>query len=177
MLDIKVGDKFNMLTVIGFDRQKDKRKRKVCVCRCECGGEIRREPSDLFHNRVKSCGCIRKKAGGLSHTIEYRMWKSAKDRAEKKGLDFELLYEDIIIPKMCPLLDIPIEIHSTRKYHSDAPSLDRINSKLGYTKENTWVISHRANQIKNDATPEELQKITYNLNQLLMEKNNEQNLY
>jgi len=39
------------------------------------------------------------------------MWKSAKDRSEKKGWDFNLLYEDIIIPKMCPLLNIPIKIH------------------------------------------------------------------
>ena len=177
MLNINIGDKFNMLTVIKFDRQKDNRKRKVCVCKCECGGEIRREPSDLFHNKVKSCGCIRKKAGGLSHTIEYRMWKSAKDRSEKKGWDFNLLYEDIIIPKMCPLLNIPIKIHSTREHHSDAPSLDRIDSKKGYIKENVWVISHRANQIKNDATIDELEKITYNLKELLTEKQNEIRIY
>ena len=37
MLNINIGDKFNMLTVIKFDRQKDKRKRKVFVCKCECG--------------------------------------------------------------------------------------------------------------------------------------------
>jgi len=97
------------------------------------------------------------------------MWKSAKDRSEKKGWDFNLLYEDIIIPKMCPLLNIPIKIHSTREHHSDAPSLDRIDSKKGYIKENVWVISHRANQIKNDATIDELEKITYNLKQLLTE--------
>ena len=62
MLPIKIGDKFNKLTVVGFSRRKDKRKRKVCICSCECGGEIRREASDIYHNKVKSCGCIRKKA-------------------------------------------------------------------------------------------------------------------
>ena len=173
MLNIKVGDKFSMLTVIGFDRQKDKRKRKVCVCRCECGGKIKREPSDIFHNKVKSCGCIRKKANGLSHTIEYRMWKSAKERSLKKGWDFDIELSDIKIPKVCPLLEIPLIEHSTRDRHYDAPSLDRINSTKGYTKDNIWVISHRANQIKNDATVEELEKITLNFKQLLQEKNNE----
>jgi hypothetical protein len=162
MLNIKVGDKFNMLTVIGFDRQKDKRKRKVCVCKCECGGEIRREPSDLFHNKVKSCGCIRKKANGLSHTIEYRMWKSA-----------HIELSDIKIPNICPLLEISLIKHSTRDRHYDAPSLDRIDSTKGYTKDNIWVISHRANQIKNDATVDELEKITFNFKQLLQEKKNE----
>ena len=173
MLKINIGDKFNKLTVVGFTRSNDKRKRKVCICKCECGGQIIREPWDIFHNKVKSCGCIRKKAGGLSHTIEYRMWKSAKDRAKKKNWNFNLLYEDIIIPKMCPLLDIPLKIHSTREHHYDAPSLDRIDSEKGYTKDNIWVISHRANQIKNDATIEELEKITSNLKKLLTEKNNE----
>ena len=171
MLNIQIGDKFNMLTIIGFDRQKDKRKRKVCICRCECGGEIRREPSDLFHNKVKSCGCIRKTAGGLSNTIEYRLWKSAEKRAKQRGMEFSIKYEDIKIPECCPLLDIPLVKHSTRQRHYDAPSLDRINSKLGYTKENTWVISHRANQIKNDATLEELQKITNNFKHLMEIKN------
>ena len=152
MLNIKVGDKFNMLTVIGFDRQKDKRKRKVCVCKCECGGEIRREPSDLFHNKVKSCGCISKKANGLSNTIEYRMWKSAQERSIKKGWDFNIELSDIKIPNICPLLEISLIKHSTRDRHYDAPSLDRIDSTKGYTKDNIWVISHRANQIKNDAT-------------------------
>lgn len=170
MLNIKVGDKFNMLTVIGFDRQKDKRRRKVCVCQCECGGLIRREPSDIFHNKVKSCGCIRKKANGLSHTIEYRLWKSSKKRAEEKGWDFNIELSDIKIPKICPLLKIPLVEHSTRDRHYDAPSLDRINSSKGYTKDNIWVISHRANQIKNDATLEELEKITLNLKQFLLEE-------
>jgi hypothetical protein len=170
MLNIQIGDKFNYLTVIGFDRQKDKRKRKVCVCECECGGIIRREPSDLFHNKVKSCGCIRKKANGLSHTIEYRLWKSSKTRAEKKGWDFDIELSDIKIPQICPLLKISLVRHSTRDRHHNAPSLDRIDSTKGYTKDNVWVISHRANQIKNDASLEELEKITLNLKQLLTEK-------
>lgn len=170
MLPIKVGDKFNKLTVVGFSRGKDKRKRKVCVCKCECGGEIRREASDIFHNKVKSCGCIRKKANGLSHTIEYRLWKSSKKRAEEKGWHFNIELSDIKIPKICPLLEIPLCEHSTRDRHYDAPSLDRINSSKGYTKDNIWVISHRANQIKNDATIEELEKITNNFKQFLQEK-------
>ena len=159
-----------MLTVVGFSRQQDKRKRKVCVCRCECGGEIRREPSDIFNNRVKSCGCIRKKVGGLSNTIEYRMWKSAEKRAKERGMKFSIKYEDIKIPEYCPLLEIPLIKNSTRQRHYDAPSLDRIDSAKGYTKDNIWVISHRANQIKNDATLEELEKITFNFKQLLLEK-------
>ena len=170
----KIGDKVWKLTIIDkvFRPTPSGRKRSNYVCLCECGSDkvVYAEGYNLKNGRFKSCGCLRKKANGLSNTIEYRMWKSAKDRSEKKGWDFNLLYEDIIILKMCPLLNIPIKINSTREHHSDAPSLDRIDSKKGYTKENTWVISHRANQIKNDAAIEELEKITYNFKQLLQEK-------
>jgi predicted RND superfamily exporter protein len=54
-------------------------------------------------------------------------------------------------------------IEGDREY---TPSLDRIDSKKGYTPDNVWVISHRANQIKNDATIEELKLITENLEKL-----------
>lgn len=37
-----------------------------------------------------------------------------------------------------------------------SPSLDRIDSSLGYVEGNVWVISTRANRIKSDATLEEL---------------------
>ena len=46
---------------------------------------------------------------------------------------------------------------------ADSPSLDRINPNLGYIKGNVWVISYRANMIKNNATLEELELLTRNL--------------
>jgi hypothetical protein len=42
-------------------------------------------------------------------------------------------------------------------------SLDRIDSNKGYVKGNVWVISRRANVIKNNATLEELELLTNNL--------------
>ena len=90
------------------------------------------------------------------------MWKSAQERAIKKGLEFSIRVEDIEIPKTCPLLNI-ILIEGDREC---TPSLDRIDSKKGYTPDNVWVISHRANQIKNDATLEELKLITENLSKI-----------
>lgn len=40
-----------------------------------------------------------------------------------------------------------------------SPTLDRIVPDKGYVRENVWVISGRANRIKNDATIEELELI------------------
>jgi hypothetical protein len=42
----------------------------------------------------------------------------------------------------------------------NSPSIDRIDPARGYIKENIWVISHRANQIKSDASHEELKLVT-----------------
>jgi hypothetical protein len=64
--------------------------------------------------------------------------------------------EDIVIPDTCPLLGTPME----------SPSLDRIDSTKGYVKGNVWVISNRANTLKNDATLTELKTLVENLQRL-----------
>ena len=82
------------------------------------------------------------------------MLGSIKHRAKKKGIPFNLCLSDIVIPECCPLLGIKLQFNS--KILDNSPSLDQIIPGLGYTKENTWIISARANRIKNDATPQEL---------------------
>ena len=39
------------------------------------------------------------------------------------------------------------------------PSVDRINPALGYTEDNVWVISFRANTIKQNASLIELERL------------------
>ena len=84
----QVGDKVSKLTVIGnkIIKQPSGRNRNHYACKCDCGSDkvVYVEGYNLKNGRYKSCGCLRKRANGLSHTIEYRIWKSAKDRAEKK---------------------------------------------------------------------------------------------
>jgi len=167
----KIGDKVWKLTIIDkvFRPTPSGRKRSNYACLCECGNDkvVYAEGYNLKNGRFKSCGCLRKRASGLSNTIEYRLWKSAKDRSEKKGWEFTITLDDIKIPLVCPLLEIPIVMHSTRERHFNAPSVDRINSTKGYTKDNIWIISHRANQLKNDATLAEMKLMVENLNQFI----------
>mgnify|MGYP007075817688 CR=1 FL=1 len=51
-------------------------------------------------------------------------------------------------------------------------SLDRIDSSKGYIKGNVWVISLRANRIKNDSTPQELRLIADKVEERLSQLNN-----
>jgi len=99
---------------------------------------------------------------------EHYLWRNAKQRARKKGLDFEIQVSDIIIPKCCPLLNIPI-IHLVGQgnhRNPNAASLDRLDNNLGYIKENIIVVSWRANFIKGDASIAELKLLLSNLENL-----------
>lgn len=67
----------------------------------------------------------------------------------------ELAVMDIAIPEFCPLLGLRLSFSSDCT-SPNQPSLDRINSALGYVKGNVQVVSLRANLLKRDATLEEM---------------------
>lgn len=88
-----------------------------------------------------------------------RLIQNARRRARQKGLPFCLTEEDLAKPDRCPILNIPL-IYGSRRCNDDhSASLDRIVPEKGYTASNTWIISRRANTIKNNATAEELEKV------------------
>lgn len=118
---------------------------------------LRRKYDSAFN--VKSYE--QKKQDRQRHFVHY-MWKAAKDRAEKRDLDFNIEESDIIIPKICPLLEIPIKF-GTKEDYNNSPSLDRIDNTKGYIKGNVWVISKKANTMKNSATLNELQTFCKNV--------------
>jgi hypothetical protein len=88
---------------------------------------------------------------------EYVLIKTAKRRAREYNLVFDLKIEDIFIPQICPILGIPL-FRSKGIHTANSPSIDRIEPKLGYVKENIQIISHKANAMKNNATIDELIK-------------------
>jgi len=92
------------------------------------------------------------------------LWLSAKHRALQKGLDFTIEMEDIVIPEYCPVLGTPMSKTSERRHN---PSIDRLDSTKGYTKENIRIISYLANTMKNNATKEELLAFAKNIGKYL----------
>jgi len=69
-------------------------------------------------------------------------------------LSFALPKGSIQIPRLCPVLGIPIEVRDRRSTHS--PSLDRIVPEYGYVPGNVRVISDKANRIKGNRSLAEL---------------------
>lgn len=94
--------------------------------------------------------------------FEKSMLNAAKIRAERDGLDFSITLEDIVIPEMCPILEVPL-IKGTKGNYEYSPSLDRIDNLKGYTPDNIQIISKKANSMKNSATLEELQTFCKNI--------------
>lgn len=89
------------------------------------------------------------------YSYEYYVLARCKNRAKKKGIEFSLKLEDIIIPDFCPVLNIPLQKSDTGLASYNSPSVDRIDSTKGYTKDNIQIISWRANKLKADSTLEE----------------------
>ena len=88
-----------------------------------------------------------------SLTQTKRLVNAARQRAKNKGLEFDITHEDVVIPEVCPILNKPLE-----RFTPYAPSIDRIDPAKGYIKGNVWIISRRANLMKNDGTYEDLQE-------------------
>ncbi len=82
------------------------------------------------------------------------MLTGAKRRAKKFNLDFNINTGDIIIPKVCPVLGIPLFI-GNGKICDNSPTLDRIDNTKGYVKGNVMVISFKANSLKKNGTAQE----------------------
>jgi len=100
----------------------------------------------------------------LSHirNIKHILWKRTKDRANKKNLEFNLLEDDLVIPKICPILEIPIFVGNSKNY-KNSPTIDRIDNSKGYVKDNVMIISMLANSMKNSASLEELKTFSKNI--------------
>lgn len=84
--------------------------------------------------------------------------RGARRRSIKKGVPFSIKKSDIVIPQNCPVLGRPIQTGED-KHCDNSPTIDRIIPEKGYVPDNIRVISYRANQIKSNATVDELKKI------------------
>ena len=97
--------------------------------------------------------------------FEYRLQmllNASKQRAVLKQREHSLTLQDIKelypINNKCPIFGFDLEFNSAG-FRETSPSLDRIDSSKGYTRDNVQVISWKANRIKSYATVEELEAV------------------
>lgn len=92
-----------------------------------------------------------------NHINKY-LWFEARKRAKEKGLEFTIEPRHIIVPDICPISLVAME-RNRGKLGPNSYSLDRIDSSKGYIPGNVAVISFKANQIKNNFSLEELERL------------------
>ena len=166
----EVGNTYGTLRVIA--RGGSVGKLASWRCLCSCGNEKVVKGNALRTGNTTSCGCMRRlratingrrnvKHGHLcNHTKspEYALWDGAKRRCRKNGVEFTIRLEDIHIPEFCPVLGIRLKV-GRGKQNAGSPSLDRFDTMKGYTPDNTWVISFRANSWKSNFSLTELRRM------------------
>src|SRR5690242_18080829 len=123
------------------------------LCRCECGNTTRIIKSNW--GRTFSCGCYVHEnrsrwasKHGLSQTVTYRMWDSAKAESKKLHIPFGLDLSDIpAIPDVCPITRLKLNQNQIpHGYSLNNPRLDRIDKNQGYVKGNIRIVSVKARQ-------------------------------
>lgn len=101
----------------------------------------------------------------------YSAWILVKSRAKKLGLPFDLTLEDIPEKSICPVFQTEIAFGLSKPIDPmRSSSIDRLVPSKGYIKENIRIISFRANQIKNDASVEDLRKVLKYVEDNLLEE-------
>lgn len=89
--DIKIGDKFGELEVLGVGRKKGTSRHIHYVCKCHlCGKEVTIPSYRLKSGVSKSCGCSRTKHGHASRIFKggtevYRRYTEMHRRCEEPG--------------------------------------------------------------------------------------------
>ena len=92
------------------------------------------------------------------------MFLAKMSGAANRGIPFSLKFDDMYWPEFCPVLGIELNYYRKGKMTENSPSFDRVDNTLGYTPENTRIISMRANRLKSDGTEEEHRKIAAYIN-------------
>ena len=90
---------------------------------------------------------------------------SARARGRKRGIGATITPADLEWPTHCPVLGIKLDYpertgeRGEQHVQPNWPSLDRWDNTKGYVPGNVFVISYRANTLKNTATYEEILRV------------------
>jgi len=120
---------------------------------------IRRKKKNFKRGRILKTCLERNQLERFMHHRKRLLIQKRRIEARKKGIEFTINPDDLIWPTNCPALGLEIDYITRGKLLPNMPSIDRIDPKKGYVPGNVAVISFRANTIKNNATPEELESV------------------
>lgn len=145
-INIKEGDKYGKLTLLKRS-VKPPYHHVYWECLCECGRKKKIQQGSLRNGDTKSCGCSRTltQEQSISKTIR-KQWYSIKNGAKKRKLKLEVTQE--IILDLLQKQNFKCAL-SGQDIDKTSASLDRIDSKDGYTMSNIQWVHKDVNRMKN----------------------------
>lgn len=131
-------------------------------CRaCDVAYQAQRRAKNYEQNLAYSRNYQRNRRQNFDYRLQMLI-NASKQRAKEKGREHEISVEDLkaLYPKdgCCPIFGMKLQFNDAG-FRENSPSIDRIDSNKGYTKDNVQVISWKANRIKGYASLAELEML------------------
>jgi hypothetical protein len=162
----KAGDKVGGLTVVDPDRRmlrRDGRADRAVLVRCACGTEFETLIGNL-RGRVKSCGCLRRRAGPDSHTwsgvgiVPGRIVGNIISGCRRRGKQLEVTITTAYLWELfqrqggrCALSGVPLHFNvGSQRNTSITASVDRIDPDRGYVPGNVQWVHKAVNMMKGE---------------------------
>lgn len=158
----EIGNRYGKLVVIEFSHTD--KQNSYWKCLCDCGEMKVTRGSTLRSGQCKSCGKCDIQSRPSDVTPHKRQWLALKNGAKTRNLSVEIdfnQYVDITKQNCYYCGSAPYDKHyaysrrrKTKGIHEDSYSIfngvDRIDSSLGYTKENICSCCNMCNRMKSD---------------------------
>lgn len=136
------------------------------------------QTTDGLHSWCKECCTVgnNKSRAKQNSTIQGRaviFLRNAKKAAINRKQEFSLTVEDIVEfwnkqNKICAYSGLEMTLEAGK---SNTVSIERINSKVGYTKENTILVCQMVNRMKSDFEFEDFYNMCKNITEFLGDEN------
>lgn len=149
-LDIKIGDRFGNLKVIGElepFRQPSGQTQRAILCKCDCGNEKAIRLSHITRGRIRSCGCLAKPWKGESGTRIYKTWSAMKERVFSSKFVHANRYVDRAI-SICQEWEndfFTFKNWALNNGYADNLQIDRINNDGNYEPSNCRFVTNKDN--------------------------------
>lgn len=166
------GSKFGRLLIIEQAPSRRDKNGNSCVfwkCKCDCGNVIEKKASLIKTGHSKSCGCLQRetikkqghknfKGEGVAgvNSLFTRYKRGARTRKLEFNLDKES-FKNLLFQPCHYCGDLKTQSWRRKEVHGNLlyNGIDRINSLIGYTKENCVTCCSRCNVCKMDYSKEE----------------------